>query len=178
MSSALGLPANTRYNLTVTAIYQPAGEINLESIISEALVNRLDIFEKEGKNELALMNYDIVAGFSAPNTYNARQAKASAEQASLSLEDTKENIVSDITRAHQKLQELQKQLDINAQALETSKQNHYFATVRYDLGRISKMDLLAVSASLEKAEDAWSGTLYDYELARISFELCKLAPAN
>ncbi|WP_066633932.1 TolC family protein [Desulfolucanica intricata] len=176
LSKSIGLPVDTRYNLTSQVQYQPMAEVDLNKVIEEAQKTRLDVMEKTANIEVAEAFYDVVAGYSAPYTYDAKQARASVEQAVILLEDTKKAVVSDITQAYLNVQALQKQFDALTDAVENSRESLRLTQLRYQVGMATSLDVMGASVQLSEMELNRVDALYNHYLAKLSFETAKLAP--
>lgn len=178
LSRSIGLPTDTRYNLTSVVQYQPMPAVDLEQTIADAQEKRLDIMAAEAEIKVTKAGYEYAAGYSGKGTYDAKQARLRVEQAELKLADTKKAVVSDLTKAYLNIQAAQKQLDAYTSAVEQSKEGLRLAQLRYEVGMATSLEVLTASANLEEMEANRVAALYDYNLAVLMFETAKLAPTG
>lgn len=176
LSRSLGLPTATQYNLTSIVQYQPMPEVDLAATIADAQEVRVDILKIEADLEEAEARYELSKSYGGRGTYNTQQARLVKELAEISLADTQEAVVADLTGAYLNVRAALGQLDTYTTAVDQSKEGLRLAKLRYEVGMGTSLEVLTAAANLEEMEANRVGALYDHNLAMLSFETAQLAP--
>ncbi|OPX84350.1 MAG: Outer membrane protein TolC precursor [Pelotomaculum sp. PtaB.Bin104] len=175
LNREIGLDLNTALNLNASVSYQPMEEIVLDQVIDGAMKTRLDIAKGSTTVENARLQYQALLDY-IPGTYEARLAKMEVNDAELSLEDTKNQVISDLTKAYLNIIAAQDAINFLTVGEEQARESLRLANMRYEVGMATSLEILDASASLADIEAKRIKALYNFSLAKLSFETAKLAP--
>lgn len=178
LNKTMGVDLHNNYELTTKVEYIPMEAIDLNKVIEEAFNTRLDVIAAQIAKEIADENYDLIKGYTAPDTFDAKTAKIDADIAGLNLEDARENVIKDLTSAYLNINAMEKTLQSLNAAEEQARENMRLVQLRYEVGMATTIDVLDASVQLSNVQAKRVNALYGYDLAKLTFATAKLAPIS
>lgn len=177
LNRTIGLDLNTSLNLTSRINTMPMPDVELSSIIEDAMKTRLDVAKAGASLDNAKLKLqaleDIVAG-----TYEYKLAALNVSIAEMSLEDVKNQVVSDLTQAYLNIKTARETMNYLNAGVEQAKENVRLTNLRYQVGMATSLEVIDASVDLADIEANYVKALYSYNIAILAFETAKLAPSS
>lgn len=176
LNKIIGIDLNTQLSLTTKASKEDTPEIDLLKSISDALLTRQDVLAAKSNLEVAEEAYKITVDYTASNTYAAKIALTEKNKASITLDNTKLQVVKDLIQAYLNI----KSADITVKNLETAveqaNENVRLTNLRYNVGMATSIEVMDASIKLSDTESSYVKSIHALNLAKLIFETAKLAP--
>lgn len=166
LNKALGLDVNTDIKPAQVLKYEKVTLPSVEELTKQALETRLDMQKAKNTQTIAQLNYDLVVGYQAPNTFSARKNKIELEKAKLDVLQQEQNIRADVISTLFQVQKADEVVTITARNLEQAKDNYSLAQRRYQIGVGTYDDVLGATVDLADAEAKYVEAVYNYSLAK------------
>jgi hypothetical protein len=177
LNREIGLPLETQLELTEKVGYQPPPEVDLQAVINEAYGTRLDMTQAESNLKVARKNLEVLGRY-VPGTFTFRLAQLDVEKAEINLENTGNQVALDLTQAYLNVVAADKVLQSLKAGLEQARENHRLASLRYEVGVGTSLEVLQASEQLLRMESQYVEALFNYNLALLTFETAKVAPVS
>ncbi len=179
LARQVGLPLNVAIKPEgVVERLQLDATVDLDTAIAEAQEKRLDVRQAVASVEVAREAHRLAVAYTAPNTFTSRLAEVDLRQAELALEDKKKQAASEITTAYLSVRAAQEALDYLKAGLEQARENHRLASLRYEVGVGTILEVLQASEQLLRIESQYVEALFNYNLAVLTFETARVAPVS
>lgn len=166
LNELLGLSAQERPVLTEEPEYLPLEISDLEVEIIRRLDSSPALWKAEQEVYLAELSLDL---HSYTNMYNYNSAKIDVSKAELSAEQSKIQARQNLRSMYDNICNLQEQYSQQQQALVLAENDMETARLRYEMGMISKGDVLAMEADLAAKRQGLKSLIYQQQLLRLNF---------
>jgi len=178
LNSAIGLPLDTPLELTTKVEYKAPEVVDLAKTIEEAKKTRLDVASAEAAKLVAEKQYEIDKKYTSTGTFTTKLAALDITSAELEIENTYNEVVSDITKAYLNVQAADDTVKYMNAAVEQAQENFRLTSLRYQVGMATMLDVLDASVQLADMQAKQVKALYSFDLAKLSLETAKLAPLS
>lgn len=166
LNKTLGLDVNTDVKPAQVLKYEKVILPTVEELTKQALETRLDLQRARNTETISQLNYDLVVGYQAPNTFSARKSKTELDRAKLDLLQQEQNVRAEVISTLFQVQKADEVVQLSAKSLEQAKDNHSLAQRRYEIGVGSFGDVLTAAVDLADAEAKYIEAVYSYALAK------------
>lgn len=166
LNKTLGLDVNTDVKPAQVLKYEKVILPTVEELTKQALETRLDLQRARNTETISQLNYDLVVGYQAPNTFSARKSKTELDRAKLDLLQQEQNVRAEVISTLFQVQKADEVVQLSAKSLEQAKDNHSLAQRRYEIGVGSFGDVLTAAVDLADTEAKYIEAVYSYALAK------------
>lgn len=160
-----------------TALNMEQKEIELEELTAPEIweITEAEAVKKGLENSSALkiaeIDYKMAEKEYEKNTINAsdseqQTAELDLKSAELSLAKTKEDLKNSISKAHLKLKQAEKNIDLRKDNLKRAETQYNQVKRQYELGSVNKTTVLQYQASLVNSEYQYKNSYLNYYLAK------------
>lgn len=177
LNKEIGLPLETQLELTEKVEYQPPPQVDLQAVIAEVYGKRLDMAQAESNLKVARKNVEVLADY-VPGTFTFRLAQVDVQKAEINLENTRNQVALDLTQAYLNVVAADKVLQSLKAGLEQARESHRLASLRYEVGVGTSLEVLQASEQLLRIESQYVEALFNYNLALLTLETAKVAPVS
>lgn len=167
-NKTLGLPLNTKINLTSSFEFKPV-EIDLEKVIAEAKESDVAYVGAQEALAVAEKQFEEVKKFYTPNVYTYREVQYDYEEAKLNAEKAERDLVMDIKNAYFKLQSARESYEAMQKGVEQAQEAYRLTKLRSEIGMSTQIELQEASDRLDEARAELLSALYSYNLATAQF---------
>lgn len=165
-TKVIGLDVSRDVKLAQILKYEKVALPTVEELTKQALVSRLDLKKVKNAQTIAQINYDLVIGYQAPNTFTGRSSKIDLERAKLDLLQQEQNVKAEVISTLFQIQKSDEVVQLLAKGLEQAKDNYSLAQRRYQIGVGSAVDVISASVDLADSEAKYVEAVYNYALAK------------
>lgn len=182
LNKTLGLNLETPLKLTGHFEYRPAGEIDLEKSVSEALEKRLEVVKARADLEGMDLDLQVVGRYYTPSVYTYQQAEVARKQAEVTLRQAEQQVEFEVRAAFLSLKDAGERIAVLEKSVEQAREAVRLAQLRYEAGVATGLEVTNARLALAQAEGGALQAIYDYNLAVSSFNYSvrggSLAPAG
>jgi outer membrane protein len=141
---------------------------SLEREIYKATDHNPAIWLAEQKVSLANINLDLY-NWSDPTREPYRAKEIDIQKAELDVSVGKQQTRDLMYRLYSSIRQLEEVYDLQEQQLLITEEKYNTQKLMYDVGMISKMDLLSAELDYDKAKNTFNKTVYQHELLKMAF---------
>lgn len=166
LNKILGIDVNTNIKPTLVLKYEKVVIPKTEDLTKQALEKRIDM--QRARNTLAITQetYDLVVGYQAPNTFDARKKKLELEKVKLDLLQLEQNVKGEVISTLFQVQKVDEVVGISAKSLEQAKENYNLVKRRYEIGVGTLSDVLSSAVDLADTEAKYVQSVYNYTITK------------
>ncbi|MGD8190918.1 stalk domain-containing protein [Brevibacillus ginsengisoli] len=170
LNQFIGSPLDKQWVLKADQIDPANLTISKDQAVELALKQRAEVLQKQEEIKVAQLNVDLIEKYSSLSTYQGEMAKNEVSKANLTLEQTKQNVTIEVTQDYNNLHTGKVAMDANQKAVDASKENYRLTQLRYENGLSTTLEVIQAQEDLSNRENAYQSSVYNYNLAIISFE--------
>lgn len=162
LNSLIGLWPEDRPVLLDKIEYQPLAVDNIDTEVSRALGSSNSIWQLEQQVDVEKRDLSYMTKVYDAEKYDIESAKSSVDAEKKAVEVETRTLYSDILN-------LEEQYDSALEALKIAEEDNRIAKVKYDIGMITKNDLINTESSLSDAQNKVCTLAYDHEIKKANF---------
>ncbi|MDD2620699.1 MAG: TolC family protein [Syntrophomonadaceae bacterium] len=167
-NSLLGLNAKERPVLQDDPQFSAYQIDDLELEVLRNMDINPDIWLANKKVEQAQLAVDLYTWNNGGESYAVK--KLAVDKAALSAADTKEQARESIISAYNNIYNLGQQYQTTLRDLEAAEEDLNITKLKFEMGTVSKGDVLKAEADLATLQQTLKSTVYEHELAEITFD--------
>lgn len=174
LNRAMGRDLDAPIELKKGITYQPYGEIDLDAVVARALERRLDLIQARENLAVAEMQHDLAEDLLGGSLLEANRlerqiTELAAREAKLSLQQREQQVILEIRQAYLNIKGAEERYLQLRKAVEQAQESLRLATLRYEAGVGTSLEVTVAESYLAQAESQLIGALYDYNLAIAAF---------
>ncbi|MGE4284388.1 MAG: TolC family protein [Clostridia bacterium] len=170
-NKALGMPLNTKVQLTDAIKVEAPESIDIEEKVSQAFVNRMEIISAKEQYEADKLYFEITAKWYPSNTYKHQQAKQTVELSEYSLTNTNQTVEISVRKAHMDMLDAYESLVVLQQTEEQLQKVYDIAKIKYENGMGTNTEVLEAMNQLKEIKLGKSKAQLGYNLTKKQFEV-------
>lgn len=179
LKKLLNIDLEKEIELTDTFDYKPAEDAaEPDKLIEDALQNRMDIIEAQGKLDIAQLDFDMTSKVYPSNTFKYKEKEYALQNAKMDLENKKKDVEAEVRGILLDLAEAQANIPVLDKSVETAEESLRLATLSFEAGMVVRVDVSQAEEMLKKVELQRNRAIYNYNLAKIKLENVVYIPVS
>lgn len=147
-----------------------ASPLSLDDATAKALKDRMEMTQKQEEINIAQLNTELIAKYSALSTYKGQVARNEVEKAKLHLEDQKKSIVVEVTQAYNSLNTSKLGMEFKKKAKESAAESYRLTNLRFENGLATTLEVIQSEEELTDRENQYQQAIYLYNLAAMNYK--------
>lgn len=169
-NKTLGLPLDTKVNLTDTLKAEAPPEINLEEKVASALQNRMEIISASEQYEVDKLNLEVTSTWYPENTYKYQSAKYAMENSSYALENSRQTVELSVRKAYMDMMDAYNALGTLDSTIAQLEKVYDVTKLKYDTGMATNNEVVDALNKTKEIKLKKSQALLGFNLAKKQFE--------
>ncbi len=169
-NKAVGLPLDTKVELTEVITIEPPEEVDLNEKVSEALQNRMEVISGQEQYNLSKLNYDICKSAS-PGSYDLKIARYTLESNECELAETKKAVELSVQKAYMDMMDAYEGLTILDKSIVQVEKVYDATKKRYEVGMATENEVIESLNQLQEIKLQRSEVAAGYNLAKKMFKV-------
>lgn len=170
LNEFIGTPLDKKWELKEEQLDPTNLTITKDQAIELALKQRAEILQKLEEINVAKLNVELIDKYSSLATYQGEMAQNEVTKANLALEQTKQNVIIDVTQAYNNVHTGKEAVAANKKAAEATKENYRLTQLRFENGLSTTLEVIQAQEDLSNRENAYQSAVNNYNLSIIHFE--------
>lgn len=170
LNQTMGVDLSKQWVLTDKDSNEAVDEMPLEGAIAKATKDRVEMAQRQGDVDVAQLNYDLIAKYSAASTYSGQIAKNDIEKAKLAIEDQKTKITMEVTQAYLNLNAAKQAVEFNKKAKESAAESYRLTNLRFENGLATTLEVIQAEEELTTKENQYQDAIHQYHLAAMNYQ--------
>ncbi|RNB92689.1 TolC family protein [Brevibacillus fluminis] len=170
LNQTMGVDLSKQWVLTDKDKMGTVTEMPLEEATAKAIKDRVEMAQRQGDVDVAQLNYDLIAKYSAASTYNGQIAKNDIAKAKLAIEDQKTKITMEVTQNYFNLNAAKKAVEFNQKAKESAAESYRLTNLRFENGLATTLEVIQAEEELTTKENQYQDALHQYHLAAMNYQ--------
>ncbi|MGG0756967.1 TolC family protein [Brevibacillus laterosporus] len=142
----------------------------LEEAKRLAVAQRAEILKIDEEVKAAKKNVETIEKYSILSSFQGQLAKNDLETAEVNKEQTKNDILLEVTRNYETLTSAKQSIEAFEKAREASKENYRLTQLRYEHGLATTLDLMSAEEELAQRENEYETATHNYRLAYLTYK--------
>lgn len=168
LNTLLGLNEDARPVLTHTPEFSKIDFVSLESKVAQIMDANPEIWSAKKSLEQAELKLTLYSGGTGISNYTSTELDV--YKTALNLEGIKEQARNTIRTSYETIMTLEQKYQAVLQQVEAAQDNLQITELKYELGMVTKGELLSARVSLNNAKNALQSLVFNHELAKIAFQ--------
>lgn len=170
LNQTMGVDLGKQWVLTDKDSNETVDEMPLEDAIAKATKDRVEMAQRQGDVDVAQLNYDLIAKYSAASTYSGQIAKNDIEKAKLAIEDQKTKITMEVTQSYLNLNAAKQAVEFNKKAKESAAESYRLTNLRFENGLATTLEVIQAEEELTTKENQYQDAIHQYHLAAMNYQ--------
>ncbi|MGC5326100.1 TolC family protein [Brevibacillus sp. SYSU BS000544] len=166
----LGTELDQTWKLKDTAQQLNIQLSSLEQTIETALKQRYEIEQSAEEEKLAQLNLELYDKYLSLATYQGEVAKNNLIKAKAETEQTKRNLIVEVTQAYQNLLSYQNSMEMYKKSRDLALQNYNATRIRYENGLATSFDVVEAEEEVTKSENQYNNAMNNYNIAYLTLQ--------
>lgn len=169
-NKTLGLPLDTKVQLTDKLQVQVPPEVDIEKKVEEALENRMEVISATEQYEVDKLNFEITALWYPENTYKYQEAKHIVESSAYSVINSQQTVELSVRKAYMDMIDAYEAIEVLDKLIDQAEKTYETTKVRYDMGMATNNEVVEALNKLQEIKLQKAQALLGYNLAKKQFE--------
>lgn len=172
-NDTLGLPLETKIQLTDDITYQEYEDIDLSAAIKEASETNKSLYVLQENLDLQKINLEITEVQYPDNTFEYRTAAVAIPKAEKSLESVKTQLEMGVRSAYLQLLNAEKQIKTAQKSVEIAQNSYDMVQVSFKVGQSKSTDVTQAQIELMNSKTNLNQQIHAYNQALLDFQYSK-----
>lgn len=160
-----------QYNLLINIEYEPVElKSSIEDYAEARVLESVTIQNAKRNLSVAEQSYIVEQANISGTTTSLMQAENSVATSEMNLSDTKENMEVQVINLYNTIKSLETNIENNKTELSNLKNNYEIAKIQYEMGKISKIELMQAENKVISMENTIINQIYEHSQNVKKFE--------
>ncbi|HHW01782.1 MAG TPA: TolC family protein [Thermoanaerobacterales bacterium] len=179
LKKLLSIDLEKQIELTDAFEYKPVETLpDIEKLLKDALENRMDIIQAQGKLDIAQLDFDLTSRVYPSNTFKYKEKEYALQDAKINLENKKKDMEAEVRGILLDLQEAGANIPVLDKSVELARESLRLAKLSYEVGMVRSVDVSQAEEMLKQVELQRNQAIYNYNLAKIKLENVVYIPVS
>lgn len=170
LNQTMGVDLKKQWTLTDKNKAAGIKEMGLEEATAKAIQDRVEMAQRQGDVDVAQLNYEVIAKYSAASTYSGQIAENDVEKAKLGVEDQKTKITMEVAQAYLNLNAAKQGVEFNNKARESAAESYRLTNLRFENGLATTLEVISAEEELTTKENQYQDAIHQYQLAAMNYQ--------
>ncbi|NPV70350.1 MAG: TolC family protein [Firmicutes bacterium] len=173
LKQVAGIEDSTAFRVTEEGLSPDGGAVeplDISKVMDPVLAARPDVRAARDRLSEAELRQRLASEFFSPNVWTVRQAALDVESAGIGLQQAEDAAVLDVRTSYQALVEAAQRYEMNSKALDQAKENLRLASLRYESGFGTFLEITTAEALLKGVEASVIQSRFDLGFAGARFD--------